>query len=83
MVRGWGSAGVRGSYSTGLWTEIRHEWELLFTDAVLLVGDGRRISFSEDIWCAGEALATAFLHYLTWLFIKTGEWLMSRITQMR
>ena len=43
-----------------MWKEIRKEWELLSTNAVFLIGDGRRISFWEDIWCSGEALKIAF-----------------------
>ena len=45
---------------TGVWKEIRKEWELLFSNVVFLIGDGRRNNFWEDIWCGGEALKIAF-----------------------
>ena len=51
---------IREGCGIGLWKEIRKEWELLSTDLMFLIGDGRRIIFWKDIWCDEEALNTAF-----------------------
>ena len=45
VPKGWCSGEVKGSYGTKLWRETSKERELVSTNAMLLVGDGRRISF--------------------------------------
>ena len=45
MPKGWCSGEVKGSYGTRLWRETSKERELVSTNAMLLVGDGRRIRF--------------------------------------
>ena len=62
----WGScrglvyANIKGPYDTGLWKEIRKDWEILLPRVGFIVGNGRRMQFWEDAWCGEAALCTLF-----------------------
>ena len=57
---GWHTCDLRGGFGTSLWKEIRKEWPSFSQNAVLSLGDGRRINFWKDIWCGEEALCFRF-----------------------
>ena len=57
---GWHTRDLRGGYGSSLWKEIRKEWPSFFQNAVLSVGDGRRINFWKDVWCGEEALCSKY-----------------------
>ena len=57
---GWHTRDLRGGYGTSLWKEIRKEWSSFFQNAVLSLGDGRRINFWKDVWCGEEALCSKY-----------------------
>ena len=56
LVGGWNTGDIRGGYGTGLWKNIRKDWQ----NAVFSLGDGRRLRFWEDIWCGEVALSNTF-----------------------
>ena len=50
----------RDNFGTGLWKEIRKDWEVILDNTKFLIGDGSRVRFWKDIWCGEEALCMAF-----------------------
>ena len=57
---GWHTPDLRGGYGTSLWKEIRKEWPSFFQNAVVSLGDGRRINFWKHVWCDEEALCSRY-----------------------
>ena len=57
---GWCSGNIIGGFGVGLWKEIRKEWPQLIQNTSLALGNGRRISFWNDVWCGEEALSLMF-----------------------
>ena len=47
-VRSWCTRDFKGPYSTGLWKEIRKDWEILLPKVGFNVGNGRRVQFWKD-----------------------------------
>ena len=60
MQGGWCSGECRNSFGTGLWKEIRKDWEVVLLIAKFVIGDGSRVSFWKDVWVGEEALCKAF-----------------------
>ena len=59
----WYSGESRINFRTGLWKEIRKEWEVILKNAQFVIGDGSRVSFWKDLWCGEVALCMV---YPTW-----------------
>ena len=57
---GWCTRVPNGPYDTGLWKEIRKDWEILRPRVAFIVGNGRRVQFWKDAWCGEVALCTLF-----------------------
>ena len=57
---GWCTCAPKGPYDTGLWKEIRKEWEIILPRVGFIVGNGRRVQFWKDVWCGEVALCTVF-----------------------
>ena len=49
-----------GPYDTGLWKEIRKDWEILLLRVGFIVWNGRRVQFWKDAWSEEVALCTLF-----------------------
>ena len=52
---------MRGPFETGVWKEIRKEWESFSPTTMCSVRNGRRVQFWKDFWCGEEPLALTFL----------------------
>ena len=59
-VGGWHTYDLRGGYGTSLWKEIRKEWFGFIQNVVFVLGDGRRITLWNDVWCGEESLSSSF-----------------------
>ena len=46
---GWCSRDTRGDYGTGVWKEIKKEWDIAFPHAVFFLENGRRLHFLKDV----------------------------------
>ena len=57
---GWFSAEPKGSFGVSLWKDIRREALQLKKDYKLILSEGDRIRFWEDIWCGENPLCTSF-----------------------
>jgi hypothetical protein len=57
---GWCSLDPPGSHRVGLWKNIRREWSLFSSHTRLVLGDGSRIRFWDDVWCGEMPLKEAF-----------------------
>ena len=57
---GWCSGECRNSFRTGLWKEIRKDWEIVRLNAKFVIGDGSRVRFWKDVWGGEEALCITF-----------------------
>lgn len=53
---GWFTRFPRGSHGVGLWKAISKESSLLINNCSLLLSDGRRIKFWDDIFCGEGTL---------------------------
>ena len=51
---------MRGNYGSGVWQEIRKEWEAFLPDTFCSLGNGRRVRFWKDKWCGEEPLSLTF-----------------------
>ena len=60
MQGGWCSGESRNNFGSGLWKEIRKDWELILKNAKFLFGDGSRVSFWKGAWCGELALCMAY-----------------------
>ena len=56
----WFSAKPKGSFEVSLWKDIRREALQLKKDCKLILGEGDRIRFWEDIWYGENLLCTSF-----------------------
>jgi hypothetical protein len=52
---GWCSLDPPGSHGVGLWKNIRKGWSLLCSHTGLILGNGFRIRFWDDVWCGEVA----------------------------
>ena len=59
-VGGWSFGDIRGGFDNSLWKEMRKYWTTFLPNLVFSLGDGRRVSFWNDVWCGGEAFCNAF-----------------------
>ena len=59
MQGGWCSGESRINFGTGLWKEIRKEWEVILKNAKFVI-DGSRVGFWKDLWCEEVALCMAY-----------------------
>ena len=59
-VGSWCTCDFKGPYNTGLWKEIRKDWEILLPRAGFNVRNGRRVQFWKDVWYGKAALCTLF-----------------------
>ena len=57
---GWQSCEVRGSFGVGLWKAIKRDWDVIGSNMVYSVGNGRRVRFWKDRWCGDFPLYTSF-----------------------
>nr|CAN80785.1 hypothetical protein VITISV_022938 [Vitis vinifera] len=57
---GWTTREVRESYGTGLWKDIRKDWEEFFLRTSNRIGNGRRTRFWWDIWVGDSKLKDLF-----------------------
>ena len=57
---GWFSEEPKGSFGVRLWKDNRREALQLKKDCKLILGEGDRIRFWEDIWCGENPLCTSF-----------------------
>ena len=57
---GWTTREVRESYGTGLWKDIRNDWEEFFLRTSNRIGNGRRTRFWWDIWVRDSKLKDLF-----------------------
>jgi hypothetical protein len=60
LQAGWCSLDPPGSYGVGLWKFIRKGWSLFRRHTKLIVGNGSRISFWDDLWVGEMPLKDAF-----------------------
>lgn len=51
---------MRGSCGVCVWKAIRKGWDLFFRKTLFEVGDGKKIKFWTDKWCAKEPLCNSF-----------------------
>ena len=58
---GWCSRVNMESFGTGLWKEIRKEWEILCDNTKFLIGNGNKVSFWKDLWCGEKVFCSIFL----------------------
>ena len=58
---GWYTLSPRGSYGLGLWKAIYKETGQWKQNYEMVLGNGKRIKFWEDVWCGGLPLSEAFL----------------------
>ena len=61
MQGGWCTGESKINFGTGLWKEIRKEWEVILKNAKFVIGDGSRVSFWKDLWCGEVALCMVYL----------------------
>ena len=52
----------RGSFGTGLWKEIKKEWEILYDNTKFLIGTGNRVSFWKELMVWGGGFLLYFSH---------------------
>jgi len=52
--------GPARSYGVGLWKNIRKGWSLFCRHTSLILGNGSRIRFLNDVWCGELPLKEAF-----------------------
>ena len=57
---GWCSFESRDAYGTGVWKEIRKEWDTVSTLATFSLGNGRRLGFWKDAWSGEEAFPFSY-----------------------
>jgi hypothetical protein len=57
---GWCSLDPHGSHEVGLWKNIRKGWSLFSSLTRLILGNGFRIRFWDDVWCGEMSLKEAF-----------------------
>jgi hypothetical protein len=57
---GWCSLDPPGSHSVGIWKNIRKGWSLFCSYTRLILGNGSRIRFWDDVWCGEMSLKEAF-----------------------
>ena len=57
---GWCSADSRDAYGSGVWKEIRKEWDTVSTLAAFSLGNGRRLRFWKDAWSGEEAFSCSY-----------------------
>ena len=65
----------KGPYGTGLWKEIRKDWEILRLRVGFIVGNGRIVQFWKNAWCEEVALCTLFPSLFARLCTKRPLWL--------
>ena len=54
------SCKVRGPYGTGVWKEIRKEWESFFPNTMCSAGNGRMVRLWKDFWCGEQPSSITF-----------------------
>jgi hypothetical protein len=57
---GWCSLDPHGSHGVGLWKNIRKGWRLFCSYTRLILGNGSRVRFWDDVWCGEVPLKDAF-----------------------
>ena len=57
---GWCSADSRDAYGSGVWKEIRKEWDTVSARAAFSLGNGRRLRFWKDAWSGEEAFSCSY-----------------------
>ena len=46
----WITKQVRSPYGVGLWRTIRNQWPKMWGNSRIIIGNGRRTSFWNDVW---------------------------------
>jgi hypothetical protein len=57
---GWCSLASNRPHGVGLWKHIKRGWSLFFSHTRLVLGDGSKIKFWDDVWCRELPLKVAF-----------------------
>ena len=57
---GWCSTNSRDAYGSGVWKEIRKEWDIVSAFAAFSLGNGRRLRFWKDAWSGEEAFSFSY-----------------------
>lgn len=60
MEEGWFTKILEGSHGVGLWKAFRKESPLLKNNCIFILGDGRRLTFWEDVCCRKGTLKEMF-----------------------
>jgi hypothetical protein len=57
---GWCSLALPRSHGVGLWKKIRKGWSLFCKHTSLILGNGSRTRFWDDVWCGELPLKEPF-----------------------
>lgn len=56
----WITKDVRNPYGVGLWRSIRNQWPKIWGNSRPVIGNGRKISFWNDVWVGQHTLKHLF-----------------------
>lgn len=69
---GWFTKAMRGIYGVSLWKDINKEASHFTLNNSLVIGDGSRVKFWEDVCCREEPFVRCFPCYVCWL-VQRGQ----------
>ena len=82
---GWFPIIPKGNYGVGLWKEISKEIVQIKRFCSIVLGDGCKTRFWEDVWCGEATLCTSFPSSpcMMWPILKELGWRISKRFQGR